>query len=167
MKEVRYNFKGEDITNTKIELIDKKYGYVDAKNIPHIEWGEATKYCDEHGFDKEHRPIAGMDVYVIENYLLPKGTMLCRYGSAKGNFTTLKGTPYENLSLPYVKETIEYHEYKVTEDISVNCYVTKGLVAPKFKSSGGAIQFMHKQTIGLECEDGFLQEDFVWIQEVI
>ncbi len=53
--------------------------------------------------------------------------------------------------LPYVKETIEYHEFKVTEDLSVECRVDKGMVAPKFLSDGGAIQFMHKQPLRLEC----------------
>ncbi len=51
-----------------------------------------------------------------------------------------------------VEDTIEYHEYKVSEDLLVECYVTKGKVAPKFLSQGGAIQFMHKHRIcGREC----------------
>ena len=50
----------------------------------------------------------------------------------------------------------------MTEDLRVDCYVLRGMVAPKFDSSGGAIQFMHKQPIRLECEDGYLQEDMSW-----
>ena len=115
--------------------------------------------CDKDGFDKEFRPIEGMEVHLIENYIIPKGSILCRYGFSGVFFTTLKSSAYETLGLPYVKETIEYHEYKVSEDVCVNCYVTKGKVAPKFTSIGGAVQFMHKQTIALECEDGFLQKD--------
>ncbi len=167
MKEKKYNYKSEEITDRLIELLNPDYGYVDSKNIPHINWGEETEICDKEGFDKRYRPIEGSEVYIIENYLLPKGTMLCRYGSNKGNFTAIKGTPYENLGLPYKKESIEYHEYKVSEDTSVDCYVTKGIVAPKFASNGGAIQFRHRQTIGLECEDGILQEDYSWIQKNI
>ena len=78
-------------------------------------------------------------------------------------FTTDKGTPYSKLSLPYVKETMEYHEYIVTKDIHVFCYVTQGIAAPKFNMPGGGIQYKHKQAINLECEDGYLQEDFSWI----
>ena len=64
-----------------------------------------------------------------------------------------------------MKETIEYHEYRVSEDLNVDLYVTKGLVAPKFSSEGGAVQFMHRQSIMLECEDGYLKEDMTWIQK--
>lgn len=76
--------------------------------------------------------------------------------------SSVKRVEYENLGLPYVKETIEYHEFKVTEDLSVDCRVVKGLVAPKFQSKGGAIQFMHRQSVRLECEDGYLQEETSW-----
>ena len=76
--------------------------------------------------------------------------------------SSVKRAEYENLGLPYVKETIEYHEFKVTEDLSVDCQVVKGLVAPKFQSKGGAIQFMHRQSVRLECEDGYLQEETSW-----
>lgn len=162
-----FNYLGEDITNKGILLAMPEYGYVDENNIPHINWGEETEKCDKDGFDKEFRPNPNSDVYIIENYLIPKGTMLCRYGFEGGIFTTLKGSTYENLGLPYVKETIEYHEYKVTEDLEVDCYVVKGVVAPKFLSNGGAIQFKHKQEIFLECEDGYLEEDLLWIQNCI
>lgn len=164
MIEKVYNFKGEDITEVKILLANDEYGYVDENNIPHIDWGKETDRCDKNGFDKDYRPIEGSEQYVIKDYILPKGSMICRYGFMGGLFTTVKGSEYEELSLPYVKETIEYHEFKVTEDLSVDCYVSKGIVAPKFVSPGGAIQFMHKQPIRLECEDGYLQEDVSWRQ---
>lgn len=167
MNEKLFNYLGKELTNVRIQLAKPEYGYVDSKNIPHINWGDETDKCDKHGFDKEFRPLPGSEVYVIENYIIPKGTTLCRYGFVGGFFTTLKGTAYEKLGLPYIKETIEYHEYKVTEDLEVDCYVTKGIVAPKFLSTGGAIQFKHKQEIFHECNDGYLEEDFQWIQECI
>lgn len=166
-KEKIYNYLGQDLSNTKIQLSDSEYGYVDKENIPHINWGIEDNKCDKNGFDKEYRPIEGIDTYIIENYIIPKGTILCRYGFEGGIFTTLKGSAYETLGLPYIKESIEYHEYVVSEDVCVSCYVTKGKVAPKFASVGGAIQFMHKQSIALECEDGFLQEDMSWLQKNI
>ena len=162
-----YNYLGQDLTDTKILLIKPEYGFVDEENIPHINWGKEDARCDSAGFDKDFRPVDDAEVYVIKDYIIPKGTILCRYGFAGGFFTTPKGTSYESLGLPYIKETIEYHEYKVSEDVLVNCYVTKGKVAPKFMSLGGAIQFMHKQTIALECEDGYLQEDMSWLQRII
>ena len=164
MIEKIFNSKGEDISGIRIRLLSNEYGYVDENNIPHIDWGKETDKCDKDGFDKEYRPIEGSEEYIIKDYVLPKGTMICRYGFMGGLFTTIKGADYEKLSLPYVKETVEYHEFKVTEDLSVDCYVTKGIVASKFDSSGGAIQFMHRQPIRLECEDGKLQEDVSWRQ---
>lgn len=166
MEECLYNFLGDDISNVRIQLLDDKYGYVDDNNIPHIDWGEETKKCDRNGFDKEFRPVDGSDEYVIKDYTIPKGNMICRYGFTGGLFTTIKGTDYDALGLPYVKETIEYHEYKVTEDLSVECRVVKGIAAPKFSSNGGGVQFMHKQPVRLECEDGYLQEDLSWIQKI-
>ncbi len=50
------------------------------------------------------------------------------------------------------------------EDLAVECIVTKRTVAPKFLSEGGAVQFMHKQPIRLECEDGYLMEESSWRQ---
>lgn len=167
MEDRVYNYLGEDITDTRIQLLDDKYGYVDEANIPHIDWGKETQKCDKDGFDKEHRPLEGSEDYIIRNYIIPKGTIICRYGFLGGLFTTIKGSEYDDLALPYVKETIEYHEFKVTEDLIVECVVTRGKVAPKFLSEGGAVQFMHKQPIRLECEDGYLMEDASWRQQTI
>lgn len=162
MSDQTYNSNGDDISQVKIRLLKDEYGYVDENNIPHIDWGKESNKCDKDGFDKDYRPSDDSDEYIIKDYILPKGSMICRYGFMGGLFTTIKGSEYDKLGLPYVKETIEYHEFKVTEDLSVDCYVSKGMVAPKFTSQGGAIQFMHKQPIRLECEDGFLQEEITW-----
>lgn len=166
MEYKRYNYLGEDITSENIKIKDASYGFVDDNNIPHINWTKENDVVDSDGFDKR-KIIESLNSYVIKDYLLPKGTIICRYGFSGGLFTTEKGTSYETLGLPYIKETIEYHEYKVTEDLRVDCYVTKGIVAPMFSSDGGGIQFKHKQKIFLECEDGYLQEDLSWIQKNI
>lgn len=161
---MKYNYLGQELSNIRLALLNSEYGYVDEENIPHINWGSEDDICDKNGFDKTYRWSNNSDTYIIEDYIIPKGTILCRYGFPGGRFTTLKGSAYETLGLPYIKETIEYHEYKVSKDICVKCLVTKGKVAPKFSSQGGAIQFMHKQPITLECEDGYLQEDMSWLQ---
>ena len=99
---------------------------------------------------------------MIKDFIIPKGTVICRYGSPRGRFSTYKGTDYDTLSLPYIRETIEYHEYIVTTYLKVVCIVTKGITAPMFDSSGGAVQFMHRQTIELECSDSVLKEVDLW-----
>ena len=167
MVEKIYNYFGSEITDTRIELLSPDYGWVDENNIPHIEWGKETDTRDGDGFDKNYRPIQGREVFIIEDFILPRGTMICRYGFPTGMFIIPKGTEYRDLALPYVEKTIEYHEYKVTEALKLDCIVTMGRVAPMFASNGGAIQFLHRQTVILECEDGFLQEDYSWRQKDI
>jgi hypothetical protein len=159
---IKYNTFGEDISEHRLEVANDEFGYVDEKNIPHINWRVEDELCDNDGFDKTYRPIHNSEVYLIRDYILTKGTIICRYGTPYGRFTTVKGTDYDMLGLPYKIKTIEYHEYQVTEDLSVECVVDKGLVAPQFNSMGGAIQFKHKQMITLECEDGCLKEVSLW-----
>ena len=92
--------------------------------------------------------------------------MLCRYGYSIGKLTTLKGTDYDKLGLPYLKETVEYHEYEVIADgISVRCFVCKGFVAKMFNSVGGAIQFLHSQPIADEIAQNKLKEDMSWLRK--
>ncbi len=161
----KFNYLGEDITERRIEFVSPQYGYVDDNNRRFINWGEPNDIRDSDGFDKRYRPYDNSDEYVINDFIIPKGTKLCRYGAPSGVFTAYEGTTYESLGLPYVKETIEYHEYIVSKDIGVRCIVVKGLVAPMFNSKGGAIQFKHKQSIEDECADGFLEEDFSWMKK--
>ena len=158
----RYNYLKEKISQKGLQVAAPEFGYIDQLGIPHIEWGSEDDICDKDGFDKRCRPDNSKTIYIVEDYVIPHGTVICRYGSPVGRFTTLKGTDYDKLALPYVKETIEYHEYKVTEDLKVQCLVIKGIVAPKFNSNGGAVQFKHKQNISLECEDGYLKEETIW-----
>ena len=84
---------------------------------------------------------------------LVKGTVLCRYGYENGQFSTYKGVPYEQLSLPWKKETQPYFEYEVIADgYFVKCIVTKGKVGAAFGSVGGAIQFKHPHSLRQEVE---------------
>jgi len=50
------------------------------------------------------------------------------------------GTPYSELSLPYIEDSVPYHEYIVVGRCEVECLVDKGTVAPGFGSEGGAVQ---------------------------
>ena len=52
------------------------------------------------------------------------------------------------LALPYMKDTVEYNEYKVIANgVKIICIVEKGKIAPGFDSDGGAVQFMHSVSI--------------------
>ncbi len=87
-----FNSAGNDISDKKLKLTNPAYGYVDDQNIAHINQGTETEICDEDGFDKTFRSIANDSAYVISDYVIPKDTVLCRYGKSTGRFTTLKGT---------------------------------------------------------------------------
>lgn len=105
----------------------------------------AVKIRQKDGFDK--RNLLKNDKYKME-VELPYGTILIRYGSEVGKFTARKGTKYESLALPYMKDTVEYNEYKVIANgVKVICIVEKGKIAPGFDSDGGAVQFMHSVSI--------------------
>jgi hypothetical protein len=155
-----YNVFGECIDGLEKELASKDFGKeVDGVFGP--DWTEPSDLVDNAGFDKTHTEPNG---YYIQDVELPKGTRLCRYGGANGRSTTLLGTPYEKLGLPFRKETMEYHEYVVSADgISVRCIVTRGRVAPMFDSPGGAIQFLHKREIAAELDEGCLEEVMEWL----
>ncbi len=117
--------------------------------------------ADEQGFDLNALMENGE--HVIRDYILPKGTRIIRYGGSQGNFTAPYGTPYEKLSLPYLKESRVYHEYIVNKTCKVVCVVTKGYVAKGFYSEGGAIQFHHEKKISELLREKVLKEDFRWI----
>ena len=72
---------GEDITDKNILFKDRSFGWVDTDGIPHIEWAKEDDICDKDGFDKRFRPDSNSDKYVIENYIIPRGTIICRYGN--------------------------------------------------------------------------------------
>ncbi len=161
---MRYNYLGEELGDGKPQFISENFSKTtpEGKIVPNWKCNDG-KTVDKDGFDRTNIESNGE---YIEDVVLPKGTMLCRYGNENGNSTTLVNTPYEKLGLPYKKETVEYHEYKVMADgVTVKCIVTKGRVAPMFNSKGGAIQFLHKQSILAEVNSGKLKEVIAWLTE--
>lgn len=140
------NYKGEIITGN-MKLIKQEFG-TGKRHLngePVINWGKLSKYADKNGFDT--RKFIEGEKYIIKT-TLPKGTIIIRYGSIYGRFTAPDGTDYDNLALPYIKETVEFNKYKVVSDnVKVSCIVHKGYVAPGFDSPGGAIQFFHEKSI--------------------
>ena len=156
-----YNDSGKLITKSDLKLSDASFGkqYPDGRII--VIWSGENNDHDGNGFDKHHLEDNGEHTKVV---LLKKGTVIARYGSPGGRFTTDSQSDYSKLSLPYARESIEYHQYEVLSDqLPVLCYVTRGRVAPMFDSPGGAVQYMHEQKISLEIEDGKIQEVFTWL----
>ena len=143
----RRNDAGEPLGTEPVRLTRAEYGTGDwIGYYPVVRW-EAYRqdFADGDGFDQRHREENGD--YLME-VSLPKGTLLLRYGSERGHFTAPLHTPYETLGLPYVRETVEYHEYRVVADgLKVFCIVKRGRVAPMFDSAGGGVQYLHPNSI--------------------
>ena len=76
-----------------------------------------------------------------------------------------KGEEYNLLSLPYIKDSMPYHEYVVIGECEVECYVDRGVTAPGFGSRGGAVQYRHYFSIHDSLLHGILKEDFEWLQK--
>lgn len=144
----RYNYLGMSLGSNSKTI--KENSYLD--EFGNVKWDEYVKTNDPRGF-------ADGD---IQNVVLRKGKVIVRYGSPNGTFTTDKGTEYSTLSLPYVKESIEYHEYVVVED----CVVEKGVVAEGFDSKGGGIQYHHLESIRSLLKKGVLKEELLWLKNL-
>lgn len=131
-----------------VELADPKYGTGkrDKYGMPIVDWDYyITGKSDKKGFDLTNTEENGK-YYCYKR--LPKDTILQRFGTEHGHYTSPANTPYEVLALPYKIETLEYNEYKVIADgIKVRCVVRKGKTAPSQNSRGGAIQYYHKDSI--------------------
>lgn len=148
VKYLRKNDEGKLLGNAKVLLKNSDYGTGDYFDeiTPKVKWKEYRQKCsDENGFDVNNVEDNGKHIMEV---CLPKGTHIIRYGSEMGRFTAPKGTPYDQLGLPYVKESVEFHEYIVIADsIKVLCKVNRGKVAPIFDSQGGGVQYQHFNTI--------------------
>lgn len=139
------NYKGEIISGIKT-LSQSKFGsgLTYPNGDPMVNWGLLSEFADDDGFDT--RNIEKNKHYKIR-MRLKKGIIIIRYGSETGRFTAPKGTKFDELSLPYSIDSLEYNEYKVVSSIKVACIVEKGIVAPGFERVGGGIQFLHNKTI--------------------
>lgn len=133
------NWEGKPIKQAKI-LRDESYLYVNELGETDINW--SSPGADDEGFDVEHREPNGHWRMLVE---LPVGTLLLRYGTPGGYFTAPKGTSYEELSLPYEKDSMEYNEYRViNKSLLVEvCQGERGRAAPLFDQPGGGVQYYH------------------------
>ena len=150
------NDKGEIISGIRqLKIPEYGTGKNNRFGQPIVNWNYLSKYADDDGFDI--RNIESNGKHTIE-YILPYGSRIIRYGSEIGHFSSPKGTAYEELSLPYIPESMEYNEYKVIADnVRIVCVVDKGIVAPGFDSLGGAVQYLHPITIREAVKKGMLE----------
>ena len=141
-----------------MQSVVRKKCYLGADNK--ILWREnLSVYADERGFDKR---ISFSNGNHIRKIRLRQGTELVRYGANTGHFTTTWGTPYEKLSLPYFEDSMEFHKYLVIADnVTVECIVEEGIVAPGFDQPGGGIQYYHEKNINQCLKNGELEEVFI------
>ena len=86
---------------------------------------------------------------------LETGTVIDRYGSPYGRYTSPDGTPYTQRSLPYVENPNAYHRYRVRKTIGG---VTMGRIAPAFNQEGGGIQFELPSSILSLLQNNYLEE---------
>ena len=153
-----YNCYGECIDGQRPEFASESHGFYDDNGTAHVFWEKESEKVDDEGFDKN---------YSIEDIELPAGTKLARYGAVTGRTTTLRGTSYEALALPYSKSTVEYHEYTVIADgVHVHCFVTRGVTYGQFESKGGAIQFVHEHLIRDCIKNGEIAEETEWLEQM-
>lgn len=157
MNEIKKNCYGEIITGIK-QFQDPSFGYYDEQGDEHVNWAKEDEHVDSDGFYKHHVEPNGLYKMDVS---LPLGTLLCRYGNTRGRLTSDINSEYENLGLPYIKETVEYHIYRViVSSLKVQCTVQKGEVAPMFNSPGGAVQYKHYQSIAKELAQEKIEEVF-------
>lgn len=139
------------------KLLKPEYGNgnVYPSGEPAVNWNLLSQYADKDGFDTRNVGKNGKYKKEIE---LPYGTIIIRYGNETGRFSAPMGTKYEDLALPYLKDTVEYNEYKViARTIKVRCIVDSGKVAPGFGSDGGAVQYLHPITIRQSVKSKILE----------
>lgn len=146
---------GEYLKEAEIDQI-KSDEYVGSDGFP--KWEEFIKNGDIKGFNINNIEDNG---WYIERIILPVGTIIARYGKASGSTSTLAGTSYDFLSLPYCVESKEYHEYKVVKKTYKICVVHRGVVAAGFDSIGGAIQFFHEKPIIDSVRESVLKEQWL------
>ncbi len=124
------------------EAFNEKYYQTGKRKLT---FDSLSKDSDSHGFDT---------VKGTEDVVLEEGTVFSRYGSNRGQYATDKGESYDSLGLPYVEDTVEYHEYIVLKPLPC----TSGFVAENFESAGGGKQYYFDKNIKYLLRNGYIKE---------
>lgn len=117
-----------------------------------------TKFLDADGnIDWEKWAPNGGRVpgTIKENQTIPAGTIIDRYGSQWGKYTSPAGVPYEQRALPYIENPNAYHKYEVLKQID---NVTISEIAPAFEQVGGGIQYELPNNIKKLKKLGYIKE---------
>ena len=129
----------KDICNEELVVRDKKFLDKDG-NVDWEKWA----------------PNGGRVLDTVEkNQTISIGTVIDRYGSQWGKYTSPLGVPYENRSLPYIENPYAYHKYQVLKKID---NVTVSEIAPAFGQVGGGIQYELPYNIKKLKNLGYIKE---------
>ena len=135
-------------TDTFIASLTQKYGMTYTKGKK----GEDRFYSDEG------RPIYPPNNGAVgkeEKTLLPKGTVISRYGPNRGVFVSPAKTSLEERALPKnTREKNELHTFVLKNDVT--CY--KSIVAPWFAQKGGGVQLRFTNSLQELLDRGDLDE---------
>ena len=135
-------------TDAFIASLAQKYGMTYTKGKK----GEDRFYSDEG------RPIYPPNNGAVgkeEKTVLPKGTVVSRYGSNRGKYTSPDGTSLGERSLDKkTRYDNELHRFKLTEEFEC----IEGVVAPWFDQVGRGIQYKFSKSIEQLIKEGVLIE---------
>ena len=88
-----------------------------------------------------------------QNEILKPGTIIDRYGSNTGKYTSPVDTPYEMRALAPGTDQNPYSVYEVVKPIQVK----SGEIAPWFEEPGGGIQYLLPETVKDLLESGAIR----------
>ena len=135
-------------TDEFIESIAKKYGMTYTKGKK----GEDRFYSDD---GKPIYPPNNGAIGKEEKTVLPKGTVISRYGPNGGVFASSAKTSLEERALPKnTREKNELHTFVLKNDVT--CY--KSIVAPWFAQKGGGVQLRLTNSLQELLDRGDLDE---------
>lgn len=135
-------------TDEFVEFIAKKYGMTYTKGKK----GEDRFYSDD---GKPIYPPNNGAIGKEEKTLLPKGTVISRYGSSRGAFVYPAKTSLEERALPKnTREKNELHIFVLKNDVT--CY--KSIVAPWFAQKGRGVQLRLVNSLQELLDRGDLDE---------
>ena len=135
-------------TDEFIESIAKKYGMTYTKGKK----GEDRFYSDD---GKPIYPPNNGAIGKEEKTVLPKGTVISRYGPNRGVFVSPAKTSLEERALPKnTREKNELHTFVLKNDVT--CY--KSIVAPWFAQKGGGVQLRFTNSLQELLDRGDLDE---------
>jgi hypothetical protein len=85
---------------------------------------------------------------------LAVGTIIDRYGPARGSFLSPSGTSYAARALPYEQKGYPYYRYEVRKPLTV----ATGKIVPWFDQSGGGVQYKTRKSVQQLVDEGTLRE---------